>query len=166
VGSNPGLRAAATPSTSQGVRPGRVRSGRDSGELSSESPCACALSEAARSGARRRRGRDPKGFATRRVRAGATAARAGADVDAGVETRDALETRVTHPAGDDMMPHSRALAGVTRSAPRSGTSSCHWTKNASRNRHASFRKIDNATVASYLREDLNSVRRARARCRR
>jgi hypothetical protein len=54
------------------------------------------------------------------VRAGATAARAGADVDAGVETRDALETRVAQPAGDDMLPHSRALAGVTRSAPVRG----------------------------------------------
>jgi hypothetical protein len=48
------------------------------------------------------------------VRAGATAARAGADVDAGVETRDAPETRVVHPTRDDML---RALGGVTRSAP-------------------------------------------------
>ena len=51
------------------------------------------------------------------------AAAARADDDAGAATRNAPGTRVVHPAGDDMLPHSRALAGVTRWAPRSGRSS-------------------------------------------
>lgn len=97
VGENEGD-VLSMPSTSQGVKPGRVRSGREVGSLGGPSE---SLDEARTGGNLVTRCLKDDDVRPHRVCAPA-GARADVDVDGGVVTRDALALRIAHPAGDDM----------------------------------------------------------------